>query len=528
MPSFDAIIIGGGHNGLVCAAYLGKAGKRCLVLEAADQVGGAARNSEIAPGFTVSACAHILHLLHPRVIADLDLARHGLVLAASDLPTVALAQDGPPLVLSSDAETTAEALRAHSAADAARYPDFSRQLARFAGALQPFLGKTPPRLAKDGWRNRLDLLSLGWQVRKLGRDDMREFLRVVAMNVFDLVEDEFESNLLKGALGFDAVLGTHLGPRSPNSVLTLLYRLAGEVEGRRGALALPRGGMGAVTQALRSAAETAGAEVRTGAPVQRIVVEGDRAKGVVLETGETIASACVVSNADPKRTFLDLLGAEHLDTGFVRRVGNIRMRGNAAKINLALDGLPDFPGLDINQQGGRLLIAPSLDYVEQAFNPAKYGEYSDEPTIEITLPSLTDPSLAPNGKHVLSAVAQYAPYRLKEGWDTARDSFADKVVARIADHAPDLPGKILARQVLTPLDLERDFRMTGGHWHHGELAIDQMFLLRPLPGATQYKTPLPGLYLCGAGAHPGGGVMGAAGMNAARQVLALETREQAA
>ena len=523
MPAtLDVIVIGGGHNGLVCAAYLAKAGRKVLLLEAADEVGGGARTGEIAPGFKVSSCAHILHLLHPRVMAELDLARHGLSFAVADMATVALAADGRHLTVSADAGLAAATLRAHSAADAANFPVLQARLQRFAATLQPFLATVPPRLAGGSLGERMTLLKLGWGIRRLGRDDMREFLRIIAMNVADLLEDELENPLLQGALAFDAVLGSHLGPRSPNSLLTLLYRMAGEVGGRRGALALPKGGMGKVTAALAAAARGAGAEIRTGAMVQRILVERDRAAGVVLASGEEVRARGVVSNADPKRTFLELLGAEHLDAGFVRRVDNIRMRGNVAKLNLALDGLPSFTGLDREGLGERLVIAPTIDYVEHAFNAAKYGAYSPAPAIEITIPSVHDDSLAPTGKHVLSALVQYAPYRLKAGWDAAREAFAELAIDTIAAYAPDLRERIVARQLLTPLDLERDYGMTGGHWHHGELAIDQILMLRPVPGAAQYATPLPGLYLCGAGAHPGGGVMGAAGMNAAQQIIAKE------
>lgn len=521
----DAIVIGGGHNGLTCAAYLARAGKRVVVVEAADQVGGAARTATITDGFKVSGCAHILHLLHPKVAGDLDLARHGLSYSMSDMPTIALAADGRHLTLSNDTAATADALKAHSAADAAAYPTLHGSLSRFAAALQPFLAKVPPRLGTANWSDRLTLIKLGWAIRRLGREDMREFLRVVGMNVADLLEDELESNLLKGAIAFDAVLGTHLGPRSPNSMLTYLYRLAGEGSATNGALRHPKGGMGGFAQALAAAARDAGAEIRTGDPVARILVAHDRAAGVALASGETLAARCVVSNADPRTTFLDLLGPAHLDTGFVRRVSNIRTRGNAAKLHLALDALPAFTGLEAAQLGGRLLIAPSVDYVENAFNHAKYGEFSEEPAIEITLPSVHDASLAPEGKHVLSAIVQYAPYALKAGWDQARDAFADTAVKTIAAYAPGLEDLIVERQVITPLDLERDYGMTGGHWHHGELAIDQMFMLRPVPGAAQYTTPLSGLYLCGAGAHPGGGVMGVAGMNAAQQVIATEVTQ---
>jgi phytoene dehydrogenase-like protein len=520
---YDVVIVGGGHNGLVCAAYLGRAGRRVLVVEAAPGMGGCAVSAEFAPGFTVSPGAHILHMLHPKVIRDLDLAGHGLRYANTEMATVALDPGGQHLVFP-DALTADGSLAAHSATDAADLAALRRRLMRFADLVREFQGTVPPRLVSAGWSNRLRLAKLAWRLRRLGRDDMREFLRVALINIADVLDDELESDLLKGAIGLDAVLGTGLGPRSPNSVFSLLYRLAGEANGTPGALALPEGGMGSVTGAMAAAARAAGAELRTDAAVRRIVVENDRAAGVELASGEVIRAAAVVSNADPKTTFLTLLGAEHLDTGFVRRIANIRARGTAAKLHLALDGRPDFTGLEAAHLGGRLLIAPSLDYVERAFNPCKYGEVSPAPAIEITLPSITDRTLAPEGKHVLSAVVQYAPYELKGGWDAARDDFADKIVETISEYAPGLAQLIVARELLTPVDIERRFGVSGGHWHHGELAPDQLFMMRPVPGAGRYDTPLPGLYLCGAGTHPGGGVMGAAGMNAARRLIECEAK----
>jgi phytoene dehydrogenase-like protein len=516
---FDAIVVGAGHNGLTCAAYLTRAGRRVAVLEAASQVGGAAVSAEFHPGYTVSSCAHILHLLHPKVLADLQLARHGLRFSTTDMATVALHEDGRHITLSSDEAATSASIAAHSETDAGAHGDFRRRMLRFAGALQPALAAKPPRLAGD-WRDKASLAKLAWAVRKLGRDDMRDFLRIIGSNAADVLGEAFESDLLRGAYAFDAVLGAKLGPRSPNSVLTLFYRLAGEQSGHRGHLAHPVGGMGAVTRALAGAASRA--DIRTDSAVTRIILEDDRAVGVELASGEQLFGRCVVSGADPRTTFLDMVGPEHLDTGFVRRIKNIRMGGVAAKINLALDGLPTFSGLEASELGARLLIAPSVDYVERAFNHCKYGEFSDEPAMEITIPSVHDGSLAPEGGHVLSAVVQFAPYDLKAGWDSARDAFADRAIEIMTRYAPDLQGRIVSRQVITPLDLERDFRMTGGHWHHGELAPDQMFMLRPVPGHAQYQTPVPGLYLCGAGAHPGGGVMGAAGYNAAKQIINRE------
>jgi phytoene dehydrogenase-like protein len=513
----DLIVVGGGHNGLVCAAYLARAGRRVLVLEANPVVGGAAVNKEIAPGCTLPACAHILHLLHPRVIADLDLAGHGLTFAARNMVTVALGPDGGHLVLRGGEVTPS--LQEVSTADAAALPGFHARLARFAAALRPFQTEAPPRLRDMSRGDRWVLAKLAWRLRRLGRRDLREFLRIAAMNVADILEESFESDLLKGVLAFDAVLGTSFGPRSPGSVFTLLYRLAGQIEGHAGALALPRGGMGAAVEAIAAAARAQGAEIRTGARVERILVEGDRAAGVELASGERIAAGTVVSNADPQATFLSLLGPEHLDTGFVRRVSNLRMRGLAAKLHLVLDGLPQVPGLSEAELGERLVIAPGIDHLERAFNHTKYGEYSERPAMEITIPTVADPSLAPEGRHVLSAVVLYAPYHLEQGWQTAREAFADRVVETLAAYAPDLPERIVARELVTPTDLERDHGMTGGHWHHGDLSLDQMLMLRPVPAASQYAAPVPGLYLCGAGTHPGGGVMGAAGFNAAQRII---------
>jgi phytoene dehydrogenase-like protein len=509
--------VGAGHNGLVCAAYLAKSGRSVLVVEAAEQVGGAAVTRAFAPGFQVSSCAHILHLLHPKVQRDLKLKSHGLRLARKNLPTVALGADGQHATIDGDRISGAV-----SKADREAWRPWRRRLKRFSAHLAPMLSRTPPRLGGGGREDTKTLIRLGWAIRSLGRNDMREFLRIGGMNVADLLEDSFESDLLRGAVALDAVLGTHLGPRSPNSVLTLLYRLAGRGGGTQGALTLPEGGMGAVSSALAKAAEAAGAEIRTASPVARILVAVDRAAGVELEDGTKILAETVVSNADPRRTFLGLLGTEHLDTGFARKVSHIRMRGDAAKLNLALDGLPDFTGLDRKALGGRLVIAPDIDYVERAFNPAKYGEYSPEPVLEITIPSVYDAGLAPERQHVLSAVVQYAPYDLKAGWPAARAAFEETVLEVLARYAPELRSRIVASELLTPADIEREFGMTGGHWHHGELVMDQILMLRPVPGAAQYATPVPGLYLCGAGAHPGGGVMGAAGMNAAAQVIARE------
>jgi phytoene dehydrogenase-like protein len=512
----DCIIVGGGHNGLICAAYLARAGHKVLVLEAAATVGGAAVTREFSPGYRVSSAAHLLHLL-PRQIADeLELGKHGFELAASNLPTTAPG-DGPPLCVSSDANAAVSGV---SANDAAAYADYMAQMQRFARALRPLLEQPPPRLGSGSPADSWALLRMGWRLRRLGRRDLRELLRVGAMNIYDLLQERFDSPRLQGALAFDAVLGTNLGPRSPGSVLPLLYRVAAESGAGSAGLCQPRGGMGALSGALADSARAAGAEIRTDAAVERLLVARDHVAGVELSTGESIMARTVASSADPRTTLLGLLGAEHLDAGFVRRVSHLRMRGLAAKLHLALDGLPAFAGVPATALGGRLLIAPSMDYLERAFNSSKYDEVSAQPSLEITIPTVNDPALAPNGGHVLSAIVQYAPHAPKTGWDRARQPFIDSAIAAIEACAPGLRSRIRAIELLTPRDIEQQFRIHGGHWHHGELSFDQFFMVRPVPAAAQYATPVPGLFLCGAGAHPGGGVMGLAGRNCARRILA--------
>ena len=516
---YDCIVIGGGHNGLVCANYLARGGRSVLVLEAADRVGGAAVTREFAPDFRVSACAHLLHLMPESLIRELSLGAHGLHLVAERMPTTALSGDGAPLLI--DAVNTA-ALEERSPSDAVALQMYTMLLQRLAEALQPVFETTPPRLGTDFWQDRFALARMGLRVRALGRRDMRELLRIGGMCVQDLLDEYFEAPLLKGALGFDAVLGSNFGPRSPGSVFTLLYRMA--AAGAAGSsLTLPEGGLGALSEALAKSAIDAGVVIRTEAPVERILVHEDRAAGVVLKSGEQMLAGTVISSADPKTTFLRLLGSEYLDTGFVRRVKHLRARGLAAKLHLALDRLPQFTGLDATALRGRMLVAPSLEYVERAFNHAKYGEFSAAPILEITVPSVADASLAPAGQHVLSAVVQYVPYQLATGgWEQEKERLTNLIIGILDGHAPGLRESVRAAELLTPADIEREFRISGGHWHHAELALDQFLMVRPVPGAAQYTTPLEGLFLCGAGAHPGGGVMGIAGRNAARQVLSAK------
>lgn len=519
MTSFDAIVIGGGHNGLVAAATLAKAGRKVLVLEAGSEVGGAARTEEFAPGFRASSIAHLLNRLHPDVVKTLELEKHELQFGRADfMPSVALSKNGPPLVLHG---AYGEVLTGASPSEQSAWKELRAQLLRYAGILKPFLSRRPLDLAGMSLLETASLGQTALALKKLGKEDMRDFLRVLLMNVADLLDEQLADIRLKGLLAFDATLGSHLGPRSPTSLLGLYYRLTGETGGAAGAQALPKGGMGAVVAAIRASAERAGVTIRVSAPVAKIIVEKGRAVGVALDNGEVRAST-IVSAINPASTFLDLVGPREIDTGFVRKVKNIRMKGDAAKLNLALDRPPQFGGVDAPGHKGRLVIALSPDHVERAFNPSKYGEFSPEPVMEVTLPSLADPSLAPAGACVLSAIVQYAPYALKEGWDAGKPKFLKAIMAQLESHAPGIGKSVVHAELLTPADIESRYRMPGGHWHHGELQADQILVSRPVSGWSGYDTPVEGLFLAGAGSHPGGGVSGAPGLNAARRIITMK------
>lgn len=516
MTSFDVVVIGGGHNGLVCAAMLGKAGRKVLVLEADDTLGGAARTEEFHPGFRTST-AHLLNRLHPDVVKALGVELRSIVSTNLPAPTSLLSATHPPLILHGawggqvEGDVPETEKRAWS--------DMRAQLIRYAGILKPFLTRNPPDLHGMPLAEKLAFGSAGLALKRLGKEDMRDFLRMLLMNVHDVADEHLTDDRLKGLLAFDATLGSHLGPRSPTSLLGLYYRLTGEAGGQAGGQIVPTGGMGAVVEAIAAAVRKAGVEIRTGAQVARIVVEKGRVVAVELAGGERIAAGAIVSAINPRTTLLDLVGTAEIDTGVVRKAQNIRMKGDVAKLHLALDGVPEFPGLPAEALHGRLVIAPSSDHVERAFNPAKYGEFSPEPVMETVLPSVTDPSLAPAGRCVLSANIQFAPYALKEGWEKGKPKFLKAAMAVLEAHAPGIGRLVRHAELLTPADIEARYRLPGGHWHHGELQVDQMLLNRPFFGAEQYAAPIDGLWLASAGSHPGGGVSGVPGLNAARAVM---------
>jgi phytoene dehydrogenase-like protein len=519
---YDAIVIGAGHNGLVTATYLAKAGLRVVLLERRELVGGAAVTEEVFPGFKFDTGAHCISRLHPKVVSDLQLADHGLELLPLDPAVFSPTLDGGHLLLWRTPEVTVDSIGQLSDKDAKRWNGFAALVTKASGLLESLYSAPPDILSKktkDVW----ELLKLAGRLRRLGKRDMTEVLRVLPMTTVELLDEWFESDLLKGTLGAVGITGLFQGPMAAGTALLFLHHHVGAKQGVLRATLRVRGGMGGLSRALESTARSAGVEIRTSAWVERIVAEAGVATGVVLVDGEEIAGRRIVSNADPSRTFCGLLDPFNLDPDFMRRVRNIKFKGARARVNLALGQLPDFsclPG-DGPHLRGLISVSPSLEYLERAFDDAKYGEPSREPYLEAVIPSLTDPSLAPAGKHVMSIVVQYAPYHLKDGvWDEARrEALGDRVVKTLAAYAPNLESAILHRQVLTPLDLEAVLGLTEGNIYHGEMTLDQLFFMRPVPGWARYRSPVEGLYLCGAGTHPGGGVTGVPGYNAAREIL---------
>ena len=522
MPAaYDAIVIGGGHNGLVAAAYLARAGKRVVVLERRERVGGAAMSEQVFPGFTFSVFSYVVSLLRPEIIRDLDLSRHGLHVLPLESTLTPLA-NGDYLAQWNDHDQNRRELARHSPRDAEAYDEFGRLMHFMARAVKPILGMVPPDPASLAPGDLAGMWRLGKYFRGLGPERFHTLHKLLTMSAADYLDEWFETEALKGTKSASGIIGTLLGPRSPGTAYVLLHHYMGELDGVFRAWGFAKGGNGSVSAAIASAARAAGAEIRTAAPVANVLVENGRATGVALASGEEIRASLVLSNADPRRTFFDLVGAKHLPGEFLDGIRRFRFRGASAKVNLALGELPDFtclPGRRPHLRGA-ISISPSVDYLERAYDEAKYGEFSRRPYMDIVIPSMIDPGMAPPGKHVMSIFAQYAPADLNGGWtDARRDAFGDAVIDTLAEYAPNLKGAILHRQVITPADIERIVGITEGNIFHGELSLQQMFFLRPVPSWAKYRTPIEGLWQCGSGTHPGGGVMGAPGRLAALTIL---------
>lgn len=518
--NYDAIIIGGGHNGLVAAATLAAGGQRVIVLEQRDVLGGAAATEELVPGHHMDTGATDASLFQDEIIQHLNLTQYGLRFHESPALLFAPQPDGRALTIWRDDARTAVEIAGFSERDAAQWPAFKRQVEQIIGLLRGMLLLTPPDL---GGLNGGDLRSwapLALRLRRLGGDDMMELFRVLPMAVQAYLDEWFESDALKGALGGSAVIGTALGPRSAGTNLMFFYQNLGGLLAHR----FVSGGMGHLSAALATAANAHGTTIRTGAGVERVLVEGDTAPvavGVRLENGEEIRAPLILSNADARRTLFDLAGPQHLEPEVMRHVRNIVYRGTTARLNLVLSGLPRFAGqTDETQLGGRIRISPSLDYLERAYDASKYGQFSEHPYLELFIPTLHEPSLSTAGHHLMTVTAQYAPYSLREGsWAGQQEAFARTVLSTLATVAPGIESLVDHCQVLTPAELERTYGLTEGSIYHGQMGLDQMLVMRPIPEWSRYETPIRNLYLCGAGAHPGGGVTGVPGFNAARTVL---------
>jgi phytoene dehydrogenase-like protein len=517
----DVLIIGGGHNGLITAFYLAKAGFKPLVLERRPQVGGAAITDELHPGFRCSTLAHTAGPIRPDIVRDMQLEKHGLRLITPDTCVTALSPDGRALSLYQDENKSTQQIAAFSQKDAAKYLEFEKSLGKISKVIAEALATTPPDIDHPSGGDLWSMLKTGRALRNLGKRDMYRVLRWGPMAVADLVAEYFETELLRAVIAARGIFGTFLGPWSAGSSLQLLIRAAGDSH-PAGSAFFAAGGMGELTQAMASAAKAAGVEIRTSAEVIEIRVKDGAATGVLLSTGEEINARAVISNADPKRTLLKLTDPTHLSPDFVQKLQHYRGNGTVAKVNLALSGLPAFTALKNSDESalkGRIHIGPEIDYLERAFDESKYGNFSRQPYLEVAIPSLTDPTLAPPGKHVMSIYMQYAPYKLKGDWEDQRKALGQTVVQTLAQYAPNLPEMILTHQIITPLDLEEVYGLTGGQIFHGDLALDQFFTMRPLLDWARYKTPIRNLYLCGSGTHPGAGLTGGSGANAAREII---------
>jgi len=519
---YDVIVIGGGHNGLVNAAYLARAGKKVLVLERRHVLGGAACTEEVFPGFRFSVCSYVVSLLRPEIIRDLDLPRHGLEILPLD-GTLTPMPNGNYLWRVNDHGRTHREIARHSKVDAEAYDEFGKSMQAMCRFVKPILGMVPPDPATLNPRELMKLLFIGRRFQGLTSEDKYNQVQLMTMSAIDFLDQWFETDVLKATMSASGIIGTFLGVRSPGTAYVLLHHYMGEIDGAFRSWGFARGGTGAISNSIADAAREAGVEIRTQAGISRIIVKNGKAKGVVLANGDELYADIISSSVDPRQTFINLMEAGNLPDEFIEEIKRYKFRGSSGKVNLALDALPNFkcmPGPGAHLRGA-ISISPSVEYMERAYDDAKYGNFSRRPYIDMVIPTLTDPSVAPPGKHILSCFVQYAPYKLRPGlnWDEQKEAFGNNVINTIAEYAPNIKDIILHKQVVTPLDLEREWGLSEGNIFQGELSLEQLFFLRPVPGYARFRTPIKNLYMCGSATHPGGGIMGGPGRLAALEIL---------
>ncbi len=519
---YDVIVIGGGHNGLVNAAYLARAGKKVLVLERRHVLGGAAVTEEVFPGFKFSVCSYVVSLLRPEIIRDLDLPRHGLEILPLD-GTFTPMPNGDYLWRVNDHGKTHREIARHSKLDAEAYDEFGKSMQAMCRFVKPILSMVPPDPATLNPKELMKLLFLGRRFQDMTSEDKYNQVQLMTMSAIDFLDQWFETDVLKATMSASGIIGTFLGVRSPGTAYVLLHHYMGEIDGAFRSWGFARGGTGAISNAIADAAREAGVEIRKQAPIAQIIIKNGSAKGVVLANGDEIHADIVSSSVDPRMTFVKLIEKGNLPEDFLEEINRYKFRGSSGKVNLALDALPNFkaiPGPGAHLRGA-ISISPSVEYMERAYDDAKYGNFSRRPYIDMVIPTLTDPSVAPPGKHIMSCFVQYAPYKLRPGlnWDDQKQAFGDTVINTIAEYAPNIKDIILHRQIVTPLDLEREFGLSEGNIFQGELSLEQLFFLRPVPGYAAFRTPIKNLYMCGSATHPGGGIMGAPGRLAALEIL---------
>jgi phytoene dehydrogenase-like protein len=519
---YDVIVIGGGHNGLVNAAYLARAGKKVLVLERRHVLGGAACTEEVFPGFKFSVCSYVVSLLRPEIIRDLDLPRHGLEILPLD-GTFTPMPNGDHLWRVNDHGKTHREIARHSKLDAEAYDEFGKSMQAMCRFVKPILSMVPPDPATLNPKELMKLLFLGRRFQGLTSEDKYNQVQLMTMSAIDFLDQWFETDVLKATMSASGIIGTFLGVRSPGTAYVLLHHYMGEIDGAFRSWGFARGGTGAISNSIADAAREAGVEIRTQAAIAQIIVKHGKAKGVVLTSGDEIYADIISSSVDPRLTFVKMIEKGNLPEDFLEEINRYKFRGSSGKVNLALDALPNFkamPGPGAHLRGA-ISISPSVEYMERAYDDAKYGNFSRRPYIDMVIPTLTDTSIAPPGKHILSCFVQYAPYKLRPGlnWDDQKEAFGDNVINTIAEYAPNIKDIILHKQVVTPLDLEREWGLTEGNIFQGELSLEQLFFLRPVPGYAQFRTPIKNLYMCGSATHPGGGIMGGPGRLAALEIL---------